>query len=304
MLKRVVMIAVVFALSGAVLHAEGEEVKPASPPPLPCIMVEGTGGIFITPTAYLVNPSQGDEWLGLPSVAFSYASIGDKDFTSVGATMTFFKRIEVGVAHERFGLGSWPRDVLNATGLNVRDQTVRMNTVNLRALVLEEKDWLPAVTAGVHYKHNEDIWCVDLDLLGGCSALGVKDNDGWEFTLTASKTFVGILPRPFILTAGLRNTDAAQTGLLGFTGHRDTVFEGNAIFFITDQLLLAGEYRQKPDRLKRLPGLLGKEDDWWTLCAGYVVNDRVTLAAGYGNFGNVLNNREDRVWAVHVKFEF
>jgi hypothetical protein len=218
--------------------------------------------------------------------------------------MTFFKRFEVGFAHERLGLGGWPKDVMKATGMDLGTQTVRMDTFNFRVLIVEEKDWVPAVTVGAHYKSNEDLWDIDDDLGGACKLLGAKSDDGWEGTLTFSKTFTGILPRPFILSAGLRNTDAAQTGLLGFTGHRDTVFEGSAVFFLTDQLLLGAEYRQKPDHLKRIPGLVGREDDWWTVCLGYIVNDHMTVAGGYGNFGNVLNHREDGVWAVQVKYEF
>ena len=277
---------------------------PASPPPLPFTTVEGNGGVFITPMAYLVNPSQGDQWLGLPSGVFSFASIGDKSFVSTGVTMTFFKRIELGFAHESLGLGSWPKDVLKATGMDLGTQTVRMNTFSLRGMIVEEQGWMPAVTVGAHFKFNENIWDVDDDLGGACKALGVEKDEGWEGTLTVSKTFTGILPRPFILSVGIRNTDAAQTGLLGFTGHRDTVLEANAVFFLTDRLLLGAEYRQKPDRLKRIPGLVGREDDWWTVCLGYIVNDRMTIAGGYGNFGNVLNHKENGVWALQVKYEF
>jgi len=82
-----------------------------------------------------------------------------------------------------------------------------------------------AVTVGVRYKYNEDIWRLNRQLGGACHALGTRDNDGMEFTVTASKTIVGVLPRPFILSATLRNTDAANLGLFGFTGHRTTVFE-------------------------------------------------------------------------------
>ena len=28
------------------------------------------------------------------------------------------------------------------------------------------------------------------------------------------------------------------------------------------------------------------------------------VAGGYANFGNILNHREDNVWAIQVKYEF
>jgi hypothetical protein len=325
MFKRSLLVLVAFVVMCIVACAQDQKEKPQSPPepskteepskpaepakpaphlPLPCITVEGVGGIFITETAYLVNPSQGDQWVGMPSVGFSFASVGDKDFESLGATMTFFKRLELGFAHERFGMGSWPKDVMKATGLDLRQQSASMEVFNVRAMLVEEKGWMPAVTAGVHYKYNEDIWDVNRDLMGACKALGVKHNDGVDYTLMVSKTFVGILPRPFILSAGVRNTNAVQTGLLGFTDERDTVAEANAVFFLTDKLLFAAEYRQKPDNLKRFPGLVGKEDDWWTACLAYVVNEHMTIAGGWAHFGNVMNNEENGVLGIHLKWEF
>ena len=35
-----------------------------------------------------------------------------------------------------------------------------------------------------------------------------------------------------------------------------------------------------------------------------IVNDHLTIAGGYANFGNVLNHREDNVWAIQFKYEF
>jgi hypothetical protein len=134
--------------------------------------------------------------------------------------------------------------------------------------------------------------------------LGVRDDDGVEYTLTATKMIVGVLPRPFIVSAGLRNTDAANLGLFGFTGRRTTVFEASSVFFVTDRLLLACEYRQKPDQLRRIPGLVGPENDWYTAALGYIVNSHCIVAAGVGNFGNVANHREPFTPAVEIKWEF
>ena len=46
------------------------------------------------------------------------------------------------------------------------------------------------------------------------------------------------------------------------------------------------------------------KDDWWDICLGYVVNDHLTIAAGYADFGNILNHDEDEVWAIQFKYEF
>ena len=72
--------------------------------------------------------------------------------------------------------------------------------------------------------------------------------------------------------------------------------------------MIAAEYRQKSDLLDQCTvgdeDLIKAENDWWDICLAYVLNDQTTIAGGYANFGNVLNNREDNVWALQIKHEF
>jgi hypothetical protein len=297
------------ALLATSIAAAGEPAeKPAAAPPIPFHSIEGASGVFITETAYFANMPEGDGWFGKPSMAVHTAKLGHKDMVATTITTNFFKRVEVGYSFMRVGLGDWPEDVRTMTTMHPQNH-VKMHTFGARVLLINEGQWgctwVPAVTAGVRYKHNDSIWNINRDLGGACETLvGVDDNDGIDVTLTASKMFVGILPRPFILSAGVRSTEAAQIGLLGFSGDRDIVFEGNAVFFLTDRLLLAGEFRQKPDDLGRVGSCMGAEHDWWTVCLGYIVTNQLTAAAGFGNFGNIANHEEDQVWAAQLKWEF
>jgi hypothetical protein len=159
------------------------------------------------------------------------------------------------------------------------------------------------------HKRCSGVFGVNEQLAGECERLGADPDTGIEFTVTATKTIANLLPKPLIVSAGLRNGDAVHTGLLGFAGERRTTFEGSLIYFLTDKLLIATEYRQKPDLIQRCTALDGTplvkaENDWWDICLGYIVNDHITVAGGYANFGNILNNYEDNVWAVQVKYEF
>lgn len=79
--------------------------------------------------------------------------------------------------------------------------------------------WLPAVTIGAHYKYNSTLEDIDTDLNGTLTAIGIEDNDGIDYTLYVTK-MVNFLPRPLLLNFGVRNSEAAQIGLLGFTGER------------------------------------------------------------------------------------
>ena len=143
--------------------------------------------------------------------------------------------------------------------------------------------WLPAVTAGVHYKYNDSVEDIDDDLAGTLGAIGIEDDSGVDFTLYATKMFPDLY-RPLLVDVGLRATESAHLGLLGFTGDYNYLPEGNAVVFLTDNLLAAVEYRMKPDEYKHIPELVENEDDWWTICACYIINEHTTVSAGYGKF--------------------
>lgn len=280
-------------------------------PPLPTHNVEGNSGVFITSTAYLVNPPEEGEVFGLPSFSTSFAMIGEKDFESFAVTENILGKIELGYALERIGLGDWPADVKTASGLHV-DNHVFVHNFNTRLMVIEEggfeRNWVPAVTLGAHFKWNDGLSNINRQLGGKCDELGADRTFGTEFTAVATKTITDWLPNPLIVSAGLRNGDAIHTGLMGFAGERRTTFEGSIIYFLTDKLLLAGEYRQKSDLLDQCTvngrHLIKAENDWFDICLGYVVDDHMTIAVGYANFGNVFNHREENVWAIQLKYEF
>jgi hypothetical protein len=210
-------------------------------------------------------------------------------------------------------LGDWPEDVGRATGgtVHVSNHVIKHN-FNARLMVIEEGSsdypWMPAVTLGAHFKVNDGLSAINRQTAGLCAMLGADHNTGIEFTAVATKTIADWLPRPMIVSAGLRNGDGIHTGLLGFAGERRTTFEGSIIYFLSDRLLLATEYRMKSDLLHqcRLGGrhLIKAENDWWDVCLGYVVNDHLTIAGGYANFGNILNHHEDNVWAIQFKYEY
>jgi hypothetical protein len=280
-------------------------------PPLPTHQVEGNSGVFITPVAYLANPAEPNHIFGLPSVSGTYAHLEHKDFESFVVTENLWGRVELGYALERVGLGDWPDEVFAATGLRVQDDAY-LHNFNARLMVIKEGSfghaWVPAVTLGAHLKWQQDLDDIDGQLGGTCTLLGADHDTGVEFTVMATKMIKDVLPKPLIVSAGLRNGDAIQTGLLGFAGERQFSFEGSILYFLTDKLLIATEYRNKPDLMEpcTVAGreLVKSESDWWDIALAYIVNDHITVAGGYANFGNILNNREDSVWAVQVKYEF
>jgi len=284
-----------------------EEKPTCAAPPLPPHSIEGPGGIFITHIAYLVNPGQHSP-VGMPTFGLSYANLEKKDFMAATFSETLFNRIELSYAFNNLQLGDLRRDIKDMTGLDTGSNHVQMHNFNLRVNLVPEGsfglNWMPALTAGVHFKKNEDVDSIDKHLGGVLSTLGVDDDHGIDYTLVATKMISGVFPRPLLLTAGMRMTKACHIGLLGFSDHYSTQVELSFAQFLTDRLLIVGEFRSKPDKLDELPGMVEEEDDWWTMAFCYILNNHSTMALGYFHPGMLLNEDVNNGWATRLMWEF
>ena len=277
-------------------------------PPLPLHGIEGYGGIAATYSAYLTNPAGEGQLFGKPSLGTGMVAMDSgKNLFFTTLTGTIGDRFEFGYGFDALALDDLPSDIQAATSIDISDDTVYLHNFNGRVALIKEgafgRGWMPAVTFGVHYKYNDTVDSIDDDLGGTLTGIGIEDNDGVDLTLYASK-MITALPRPILINAGLRNTSAAHIGLLGFTDSRDTVFEGNVVAFLTERLALGAEYRQKPDNYDEISGLVEEESDWWSVVAGYVVNNNLTVSGGYFNLGTVLNQRDNDALGLKVKYEF
>ena len=282
--------------------------KAEKPPPLPLHQIEGNGGIFSTLSAYLVNPPRDGELLGRPSVGFAFIDIGEgRNLEAFTITETPWNRLELGYGYDRMDIGDLPQAVEEATGIRLHDKEVGLHNFNARLQILKEGEfdqkWVPALTFGAHYKYNDTYNSLNSDLNNTLHNIGVVRKDGEDFTLYASKMLT-FLPRPVLVELGGRATEGAHLGLLGFTDKYSFNFEANVVVFFTGSFALAAEYKQKPNDYTSIPGLIKPEDDWWTIDAAYVVNNHLTLAAGYGHFGGVLNHEANGVWGITTKWEF
>ena len=287
--------------------------KSEKPPPLPLHQIEGNGGIFATLSAYIVNPPRNGEPIGRPSVGFAYVNLGHEvNLEALTLTESPFSRLELGYGWDHLGLGDLPLALRNFGLVNYRQDEVQLHNFNARFQILKEGEfdqkWIPALTAGVHYKYNDGIEEVrdevqhdaGVDVLGHA---GISRKQGVDYTLYASKLFTQ-LPRPVLLELGGRATEGVWEGLGGFTDSYNFVFEGNAVVFVTSNIALAAEYKQQPRDYQPIGSLVRTEGDWWTIDAADVVNNHLTLAVGYGHFGNVLNHQANGVWGITTKWEF
>ena len=180
--------------------------------------------------------------------------------------------------------------------------------LNARAMLFNDpgpEGWWPAVTLGAHFKHNDTVRDLDRDLGGGLSAIGIENNQGFDFTLVATKYYApDWLPVPVCASVGLRVTKAAHVGLLGFTEYWTAQGEFSVCAPIHEKVWLAAEYKMKPHEYTVVPGLIEREEDWWTIDLAYLANDHLTVAIGYGHFGWILNHRANLSFGIAVKYEF
>ena len=284
----------------------------AKAPPLPLHTIDGVGGVVITPIAYLVNPgAPGTVW-ALPSVSATYVNAREKNIETLAVTETLRGRVELGYAVSRFGLGTLPGTVKTATTIDIGRSDVYLHIFNVRGLVIKEGSFgkaTPAVTIGIQAKYNDGISQISDTLTKGAgkpvlNSIGFHNNFGIDYVATATKLIPKVVGRPLIVSGGFRLSEADQTGYAGFGNAYVGTFEGNVVYLVTNKLAAAAEYRQKRDQYTGIPNVWGKENDWWTVGAGYVANSHLTATVGYGHFGHVLDTVENGGWALSGKYEF
>ncbi len=279
-------------------------------PPLPFHTIEGVGGGAITPMAYLVNPAAEGHAFGKPAVAGSYVGLGNKNLDALTITENLWGRIEFGFAADRLGLGTLPGAIQDATKINIDRSDVWLYHFNLRGLLVKENtndnNWIPAVTAGVDFKVNEGISDINNKLDGALTTIGYERKNGADFTLTATKTLpTSFFGKPLIVSAGLRESQGANLGFLGFSDKYKASFEGNVAVLPFDKWLFAYEFRQKSSPYTLgLDPLVGDEDNWHAFDVSYIANKRTTLVAGYGIFGTLANTDANSAWWLQLKYEF
>jgi hypothetical protein len=292
-------------------NTAGEALAAAEAAPLPVHTIEGVGGGGITPMAYLVNPGDEDHALGPLAVSLSYVNLGRKNLDALCVTETVFQFVELGYAANRFGLGTLPGDIRDATGIDIEHSDVWLHHFNVRTLLVQENTCfgdvaLPAITAGVHFKYNSGIADINESLGGALTGIGLQRSNGEDFTLTATKTIPEAFGRPVIATAGLRLSEAANLGFLGFGDTYHASFEGNIAYLVTDRLLFAYEFRQKSSPYGEIPGLIGDEDAWQAFDIVWMLNEHkhTTLAAAWVPLGTLANTTENGGWFLQLKHEF
>ena len=256
------IIAGVFLLAGITTAQAG----------VPLNNVEGVGGIAFNPLAYTAGtsfdttgqaPGVGttlEDAIAKPQFGIWRIRLNDAkaDWTADSVATTFFKRLEVSYGNEIIAAGA---------------PNISKNNIGVKGLLVKENDWdtkcVPAVAVGAIYKNTS--YAVSGD---------TKDH-GYDYYAVATK-LITQLPRPVLLSGGLRSTQGYYTGVFGFGPKRDLVGFGNADVILPGNLALGYEYEQGA---KVAAGW--KNANYQDIHLAWLANKNLTLVAAYVNTGNI-----------------
>ena len=256
------------ALAGSGTHAESDRLLATGG----VTELEGSGGGGLTPWALITGLGTNSEIGG--SADCTYVKPQHFALTACGAALGIENRVEISYAHQAFNL-----DDVAPT------KTIEQNVYGLKVrlfgdAVIDQDRWWPQLTAGLQYKKNEDFNFIP-------SLIGAKGSAGTDFYLSATKVY---LSGPFSLTwlvdATLRATRANQFGILGFGGDRSDAYsyepEASLAVFLTDSLVLGGEYRDKPNNLSSF-----REQSAHDAFLAWFPCKYLSLTAAYVDLGNI-----------------
>ncbi|MFA6186055.1 MAG: DUF3034 family protein [Phycisphaerae bacterium] len=254
MKKIFVLVLIVFSFGTSLIYAG-----------VPLNNLEGVGGIAFNPLAYTAGtpigePNQNrkftldDVFTSKPQIGTWYVNLKQSkiDWSTVSIAQTFFRRLELSYGYENVSI----------SGL----QDVQKHNFGAKLLVLEEKEYTPAVSAGTIFKHTT------YDAAG--------DSTDFDYYIVATKLIKKTFPKPVLISGGILSTKGKILGVLGFDDERDEVLFGNIDVLPLDNVAVGVEYREGAKFSDF------KNADYWDAHIAWFVNKNFSLVAAYVVTGN------------------
>jgi hypothetical protein len=239
--------------------------------------IEGSGGGGIVPWAQLAGYASEDEFA--VNGFCSRADVTDYSLDVCGAQINLFNRVELSYAQQNFAVPALDTEIEQAiTGVKVR----------LYGDIVYS-DW-PQLTLGAQHKSLDDGTVATL--------VGAEDTSGTDIYLAASKLHLGaIAGYNWFWNITTRYSEANQLGLLGYggaNGSEKLLFEGSTAIFLSREIAVGVEYRQKSNNLG-----LG-EQDWQDLFVAWMPNKYVSVTAAYLDLGSIAGAPDQTGWYLSV----
>jgi hypothetical protein len=250
---------------------------------------EGSGGGGLTPWALITGLGTNSQ-VGA-SADCTYIKPQHFALTSCGVALGIDNRIEISYAHQKFNLD----DV--APGKSIEQNIFGAKVRLWGDAVIDQDRWWPQVSAGLQYKRNEDYSFIP-------KLIGARGAGGTDFYLSATKVYLaGPLSRTWLVDVTVRATKANQFGILGFGGDRSQSYsyepEASLGVFLTDSLVLGGEYRDKPDKLSAF-----REQSAHDAFLAFFPWKYVSFTAAYVDLGNIATHADQHGWYIAVQGSF
>jgi len=239
--------------------------------------VEGSAGGGIVPWAQLAGYASDDE-IAINGFC-SRADVSDYRLDVCGVQLNIYDRVEFSYAEQRFEVPALNTDI---------EQSITGAKVRLYGDIVYSK-W-PQLSLGVQHKSLDDGSIANL--------LGAKDTSGTDVYLAASKLHLGALAGyNWFWNTTFRYSDANQLGLLGFGGpdsDKELLFEASTAVFLTHQIAVGVEYREKSNNLG-----LG-EQDWQDVFVAWFPNKYVSVTAAWLDLGSIAGAKDQTGWYLSV----
>jgi hypothetical protein len=233
--------------------------------------IEGSAGGGLVPWALIAGLGTAEQTGG--SGFCTDVAPRDYSIEACGLALGIDNRVEVSVAREHLGLGS------TVPGAAISQTIIGAKLRVFGDAVVDQDRALPQLAVGVQYKRNGSFDFVP-------RALGARHADGTDWYAAATKLWLaGPFGRTWLADLTLRATEANQLGLLGFGGDRGgyhLVPEGSIGMFLTDAVVLGGEYRHKANDLSAF-----REDDFKDAFVAWWPVQWAALTLGYADLGSV-----------------
>jgi len=244
--------------------------------------IEGAGGGGLVPWALISGYGTDDQVGG--SAFYTKARTKDGfELDTSGVSIGIKNRIELSVSQLKFGLSD-----------TVPNETVTLNTLGVKMRIIgdavyDQDKWLPQISLGLQYKHNQDFAFVP-------KLLGAKKSSGVDIYLAATKLYLGaVAGRNLLFNTTVQATKANQFGILGFGGDKNNSYRiqpaFSAAIMLTDNFLVGTEYRFKPDNLKSF-----KEENAQDFFMTWFPHKNFSLTAAYVDLNNIADKENQSSW--------
>lgn len=251
--------------------------------------IDGSGGGGLTPWALIAGLGT-DRQFGA-SVSCARVRPQNFELSSCGVAFGIDDRVELSLARQEFSLG----DVVPGSSIS---QTIVGAKLRVWGEAVTDQDrWWPQLALGIQYKRNSDFNFIP-------RLIGARSDHGVDAYLCATKLYLaGPFARTWLVDVTLRATRANQFGLLGFGGDRaggySLMGEGSVAVFLTDNVVLGAEYRQKPDNVRAF-----HEDDAHDVFMSWFATKNFAVTGAYVDLGNIATHPHQRASYLSLQASF